>query len=277
MREEIVDFYLNQEEYPFNLQMVGISYCDGSYRVERTNPGIYVFEYILEGEGTILVEGEAFRPVKGDVYILHRGKDHRYFSDDRQPWTKIWINIYGKLIDALIQTYALNQVYHVPNLDLSDLFFKMVELTRDTSLQTKELFEREALLFHEMIIRISGRISESNTLPITPAQRLRQYIDQNAEKALGMQELCSVIYKSQSQTIRLFKNEFHITPYEYLVNQKIEMAKLLLLNSGIQVKEIAYRLNFADEHYFSNCFKAKTGVSPSGFRRVSNTREADSK
>jgi AraC-like DNA-binding protein len=266
MREEIADFYLNQEEYPFNLQMAGISYCDGSYHIERTNPDIYVFEYILEGEGTILVEGEAFRPVKGDVYMLHRGKNHRYFSDDRQPWTKIWVNIYGKLIESLIQAYGLSQVYLIPKLDLSELFFKMIELTKDTGLQTKELFEREALLFHEMIIRIANRISESNTLPITPAQRLRQYIDQNAEKSLSMKELSGVIYKSPSQTVRLFKNEFHITPYEYLLNQKLEMAKLLLLNSGIQVKEIAYRLNFADEHYFSNCFKAKTGVSPSGFR-----------
>lgn len=267
MREEIADFYLNQEEYPFNLQMAGISYCDGSYHIERTNSDIYVFEYILEGKGTVLVDGEAFKPVKGDVYMLHRGKDHRYFSDDKQPWTKIWVNVYGKLVDSLIQAYGLNQVYHIPNLEVSELFFKMIELTGDTGLKTKELFEKEALLFHELIIRIDNRISEFNTLSITPAQGLRQYIDQNAEKSLSMQELCSVIYKSPSQTIRLFKSEFHMTPYEYLLNQKIEMAKLLLLNSGIQVKEIAYRLNFADEHYFSNCFKARTGVSPSGFRR----------
>lgn len=39
-------------------------------------------------------------------------------------------------------------------------------------------------------------------------------------------------------------------------------AKPLLKSSPLTTKEIADRLNFADEHYFSNIFLPKTGVRP---------------
>ena len=60
----------------------------------------------------------------------------------------------------------------------------------------------------------------------------------------------------------MFKRAYGITPYDYILTRKIETAKLLLKNSSLSVKEIAYRLNFADEHYFSNIFLQKTGVRP---------------
>jgi AraC family transcriptional regulator, arabinose operon regulatory protein len=267
MKEDIVNFFINDEtEYSFNIQMLGISYCDGTYRIERKNSNIYVFEYIIEGQGTVLYDNEEYKPVKGDIYILHHGKDHIYFSDEKKPWTKIWFNIYGPLVDHLIDAYKLNNICHIQGLDLETLFFQMLELSRNTNIETKELFDEAALLFHKIIIKIADKTKYSKSIPITLAQKLKQYIEQNAENNLSLNDLSSIILKSPSQTIRLFKKEFNISPYEYLLIQKIEIAKLLLLNTRIPIKEIAYRLHFADEHYFSNCFKSRTGISPMKFR-----------
>ncbi len=45
------------------------------------------------------------------------------------------------------------------------------------------------------------------------------------------------------------------------------MAQALLADQRLQVKEIAQRLNFRSEHYFSNFFHTKTGLTPTEFRR----------
>ena len=267
MKEDIKTFYLNKgTEYPFNIQMMGISYCDGSYKIERKNSEIYVFEYILEGEGTVVFHNELYTPAKGDVYFLPRGKDHLYFSDSKNPWTKIWFNIYGPLVDHLMLAYNLNEFCYIHALDVKALFFKMLELSQNPCYDTKEIFNEAAVLFHEIIIKITDRMYESKSAHLTSAQKLKNYIDHNADKNLSIKELSNEIFKSPSQTIRLFKKEFNTTPYDYLLTQKIELAKLLLLNTNIPIKEIAYRLNFADEHYFSNSFKSRTGISPILFR-----------
>ena len=82
-----------------------------------------------------------------------------------------------------------------------------------------------------------------------------------------MSELSSLIKRSESQTIRIFKDAYGITPYAYLIEKKISLAKKLLTGTNLTVKEISEKLAFADEYYFSNLFKQKVGTSPSSFRK----------
>lgn len=267
MREDIKSFTPNtNEEYPFFIDMTGVSYCDGTYRIERRKSKIYVFEYIIEGEGTVNINGTAFTAEKGDVYILPYGNTHLYYSSSKKPWTKIWFNIHGPLIDNLMQVYHLNNTYHIKNFDLYEMFYKMLNLAKTQNITQNELFSRASLLFHEIIIKISQRVHKSSTYCTPEAAILKNLLDKSIEGSISIKELGDSIFRSPSQTIRIFRKEFGTTPHDYLLNKKIETAKLLLQNTNISIKEIAYKLCFADEHYFSNHFKTKVGISPLKFR-----------
>uniref|UniRef100_UPI003FF13C24 helix-turn-helix domain-containing protein n=1 Tax=Eisenbergiella tayi TaxID=1432052 RepID=UPI003FF13C24 len=50
------------------------------------------------------------------------------------------------------------------------------------------------------------------------------------------------------------------------MSRKVDTACLLLRNTGLTVKEIAYRLQFSDEHYFSNLFRQRTGSPPGKYK-----------
>jgi YesN/AraC family two-component response regulator len=45
------------------------------------------------------------------------------------------------------------------------------------------------------------------------------------------------------------------------------LAKSLLQNTSLSAKEIAFRLGFSDEHYFSNFFKKRTGMRPVEYKK----------
>lgn len=89
---------------------------------------------------------------------------------------------------------------------------------------------------------------------------------QNAFDNLSLKELSDLIHRSKVQTNRIFKDAFDTTPYEFLLECKMKHAKNMLLSSNLSVKEISELLNFSDEHYFSNLFKTKIGVSPKNYR-----------
>ena len=74
---------------------------------------------------------------------------------------------------------------------------------------------------------------------------------------------------SVSQLGRIFKAEYGMTVYAYILKRKIETAENLLRNTSLSVKEIADTLSFTDEHYFSNIFKKKTCMTPCEYRRES--------
>jgi AraC-like DNA-binding protein len=74
------------------------------------------------------------------------------------------------------------------------------------------------------------------------------------------------IGRSESQTIRIFKRDWGTTPYRYLLDKRIELAKLYLNGSARSIKQIADELGFVDEFYFSDIFKKKTGLAPGRYR-----------
>jgi AraC family transcriptional regulator, arabinose operon regulatory protein len=271
MIEDIYSFIENSyDEYPFFIEMAGISYCDGSYKISRKDSQLYIFEYILRGQGIVKTEEKEFSAVEGDIYILHKQSNHSYYSDSKNPWIKIWFNAKGPLIDSLINIYKLSSINHISNLDISELFFKILEIAKNSKKSDKEIFSAASLVFHEIIIRLSKVIHANQVVQSPDAIKLKQYLDKKYMADISLKEMGELIFRSPSQTIRIFKNNFGITPYNYLMNKKLEVSKLMLQNTNISIKEISISLSFADEHYFSNYFKSKIGLSPSLFRKTSN-------
>ena len=99
MKEDIVHFYVPQIKVPFYMEMAGISYCDGTYRMKRQDSAETVLEYIVEGRGYLNVDGENYAATKGDVYILRKKTTHTYWSDAKSPWVKIFFDIRGSLAE----------------------------------------------------------------------------------------------------------------------------------------------------------------------------------
>lgn len=269
MREDIVSF-LNEGthmETPFFIEMTGVSYCDESYRIVRKNCPMYVFEYVLEGEGTVVVEDRQFIAKKGDFYLLHRQSNHEYYSDKTNPWTKIWFNAVGTLIDSLVQIYGLNNINHIRDIQVGDYFQQILTLASEAKSSNPEFLKKATLVFFELLLSLKPEVQMETQPYRKEASIVKEYIDQNIMNKVELKDLSRLIYHSNSQTIRIFKKAFGYTPYQYLMNQKLELSKLLLLNTNKSIKEISVELNFYDEHYFSRYFHEKIGLSPQAYRR----------
>lgn len=263
MREDTISF-IEDGDSPFSIQMMGTSYCDGNYLIRRSESSIYCFEYILEGKGTVMHGSKVFYPSGGDIYILHKGIDHVYYSDKDSPWTKIWFNIYGPLVDALMAAYELQEVCHIQGLDVSPLFYKMLKC--DSKIQNqKEVFHSASLIFHDLLQSIYCYVQPGQGTDL--AGTIKDLIDRNIHNNVSLEHIAEMAFCSPAHAIRIFKEKYHMTPYEYMMDRKAAVAKQLLKNTSMSINEIACRLSFHDQHYFSAFFKRRTGISPLAFRR----------
>ncbi|MCC7519515.1 MAG: helix-turn-helix transcriptional regulator [Verrucomicrobiae bacterium] len=64
----------------------------------------------------------------------------------------------------------------------------------------------------------------------------------------------------------LFRKHMREAPHDYIQSRRVDLARELLADQRLRVKEVAQRLHFSTEYYFSNFFRRKTGVSPTEFR-----------
>lgn len=265
MKEEFRVFGGPDPALPFAVEMAGISYCDGTYRIERPRSEITVMEYVVSGKGTIHTRGQIFTARGGDVYILHRGDSHLYYSDAEDPWVKLFFNVSGDLTEQLLDAYRLSGEVLVPRCPVEGLFRAFFAITR-TDQEISAIFGRCALKLHEIIMAVSaGRGG-----PALPAEavRLKQLLDSRISGTVTIEELARSIYHSPDYTIKLFKRTFGRTPYAYLLAQKMHAAKSLLRSTNLSVKEISARTGFEDQHYFSNLFKKQCGLSPAQYRSL---------
>lgn len=262
MREEysFVSPYDTQNK-PFYINIAGMTFCDGSYRINRRDSKILCAEYILHGRGTVICGGERFNPTTGDVYLLMYGRDHLYFSDADDPWTKIWFNAGGPVVESLMRAYNLIDVQYIRRSGAFSYFERMVALTRGGG-SPDTINAGAALIFHELLQYLSGLIPKTDAKIDPDALIIKNYIDAHISERIDLNLLSSLIFKSRSQTLRIFREQYGIPPYEYLLCRRIEQAKSLLIGTNMPIKEISRLVGFSDEHYFSNIFRQKVGVSP---------------
>lgn len=268
--EYIVSFFndfIQNKNLPFCIQMAGITYPDKNYEILRENADIYSIEFIQSGYGHIHVGNSSFTVHENDIYILPIHKRHYYFSDSEEPFQKIWFNISGSLCDTLFRVYELEGIYHIENVPkLYPYFQKILNICENKEFSLGEVYRQCSLVFHELITLLAQEVYQKNTKH-SIEHKIKEYIDRNIYDKITREDLERYAFLSYSQITRLFKKRYGVTPRKYIETQKIETAKLLLINTTLSVKQVAFMLNFADEHYFSNVFKKQVGKNPSQFKK----------
>ena len=100
--------------------------------------------------------------------------------------------------------------------------------------------------------------------------KIKEFIIKNIENNLTIDILAEYISMSKFYFLREFKKSTGITPYQFLLQEKLNRSKELLLNPINQISDIAYKLGFSDQSHFSNLFKKSFGVSPGQFKTNTN-------
>jgi AraC-like DNA-binding protein len=265
MKEEFIYCPLEISTDILWFDMAGKSYCDGSYNITRQKSEVYVLEYVLSGTGTIIHNGQKHTASAGEMYLLHKGAQHRYFSSKDSPWVKIWMNLKGTLIEHLLEVYPLEAVVYPGDQHILECFHSFHQELKSGK-PPQEIQQTCALLLHRIISAAYFNTLSLHQQEPDDALKIKRFLDQNVLHTVTLDDLCNRFYKSKAQIIRQFKIKYGITPYSYLLDIKLQYAKKLLSQTNTPIKEIALRLKFADEHYFSTYFKQVEKVSPSEYR-----------
>lgn len=263
---ENIKKFIYEESKPLGISFVGETLCDEKYMIERQCSSLTSLEYIVDGDGTLEIDGKIYHPKKGDVFLLTKGSRHKYYSEKENPWHKYFISFYGPVADMLIENYINKDTYLFKNCmceknftHIFDIAFSNDEPSKIQSLLCVEVFKLFNFIFDSTII-------ENEDF----ADKIKRYIENHISEEFSLENLCNDMNYSKNHIINMFSQKFKITPYQYYKQCKIKLAKEYLVNTKMTVKEISNALSFADQQYFSYSFKKETGYSPKKYRQLMN-------
>lgn len=97
-------------------------------------------------------------------------------------------------------------------------------------------------------------------------EKIKRYIVENIDKPLNRQLLADLIGLNPDYVGKLFKLETGLSISSYILQERIKLAKALLINSDAQISSISLSVGYSNFSYFSMIFKKEVGVSPQEYR-----------
>jgi len=99
------------------------------------------------------------------------------------------------------------------------------------------------------------------TFDYQAAEIARQYISDNLQQSISLDELEAITGRDRWKLSRDFRLLFGTSPYRYLIMRRLEQAREMIL-LGTDLSQVAADCDFADQSHMNRHFKKTYGISP---------------
>ena len=107
------------------------------------------------------------------------------------------------------------------------------------------------------------------------ARRLSDHIESALAQRIALADLATLAGMSVHQLLIAFRRSFGTTPTQYILAQRLRLARWYLLNRNEDITGIALACGFASHSHLSAAFKRDTGITPRQFREGLRMRPLD--
>ena len=123
-----------------------------------------------------------------------------------------------------------------------------------------------------LLINLMRRANISlKSSPVNKANKdcvyIEKYIDAHFKEDITLDTLSELTFLNKYHIVHAFKQYKGISPINYMIQKRIQEAKVLLSTTNLQISEISIIIGFTSQSYFAQAFKKATGISPIQFRK----------
>jgi AraC-like DNA-binding protein len=232
-------------------------------------------KYVASGEETYFANDKKILVKEGEYIIGNDFTSSIVKIDNQKTVQGLCIDISSEIISEVADYYDLNgedltefllsdqffvNRYNIKNTNLG---YSLVDINESIKTRNHDQFLQEELFYSlaESIITdqrfIFNHLNKMDFKKVNTNEEVfrlllnaKELLDLHAMKNLSLEEISSAAGISKYHFIRLFKNVFGISPYQYQIRRRLEHAKLEILK-GVSILDAAFAYGYADLASFS--------------------------
>ena len=247
-----------------HIHKYGEEACVPSFSYTQWKNNFYLLHFIVSGRGTFEFDNHTYYLGPGQGFLIEPGTIATYTADAADPWHYIWVGFNGIMASKLLKDLWLsskNPIYQSVDAERSVTFLQ-------------ELLEADISNFHIHFYLIGSFYKFLSTIQIAHngqrGQRLFEdamdFINNNYLYDLQIEDISRHLCIDRSYLYKIFMDNIHVSPQEYVIRLKIDKATELLTTTNESINDICYLSGFHDLAHFSKTFKKRTSLSPMDFR-----------
>ncbi len=229
----------------------------------------YIFLCCTAGRGTVEVEGKAYPLGENEAFCIPRRKAHRYWADADDPWSILWVHFKGE--DCSLYPLEECRVCRFASRDtvrrmefLFDLLFRTLrsDYTLGNFIYLSQVL---SLILGETYARKQDSAGTAR-MNKTVTKCIR-YMYSHLSESITLEQLAEHAKLSKSSLSAAFQTCTGHAPMDFFIRLKMQEACKLLRSDRRYIYEVAQRLGYQDQYYFSRIFKKVIGMSPKEYLR----------
>jgi AraC family transcriptional regulator len=232
----------------------------------------------LKGQSRINGSLRHYAAGAGMMFVIPRHTEFETSWD--APWTNGALRLNPGMVHeaaAAVQAGDPAKIQLLPNFFFNDAALYRLGIELANELQSANplgvLYAEaltNALILHLLRHYSNGqrmRDLSNSRLPPTQLRRVVEYIQAHLDQKISLADLADCLHLSVPHFERMFRTTTRRAPYRYVLDLRLERARVLLEQAGLSLVEVAAQCGFSSQSHFTAHFTQYVGVSPARFAR----------
>ncbi|MFA5863333.1 MAG: AraC family transcriptional regulator [Phycisphaerae bacterium] len=280
-RKSLVAVHLDQQIEQTEITPIsGIEYrCPATWMQRRRQLNDSMWYWIQEGSGHCWIgEPENLYTLNtGDLFMIPQGVRHETWPDKGVCVRTTTVHFLARVNGQLDMLFLLGISGMFPSTPHAPYAESSQTIAREYALKAPGWRWAMSSAIKEVLLYIIRHHSDRLNLPDNEFHkeylRLRPVIElvQNRldDPNLTVADLAQAIFISEVYLRKLFQQTLRLSPIEFITQQRIERARVLLKTTDLSIKAVCDQCGFRDIHFFYRIFRKVTKSTPLAYRQSS--------
>lgn len=267
---------------PIQLPSYGIFLYENKHKendvIHEHHHPVHQILYVLEGQGQIIFDGKSQDVLQDHTVVLAPYSKHSIISDSSLTMLVLAFdeNVPDSTIsNELIHGFFKQSFFLIPNQivssELRQLLRKMLfEQSNHSTIQGSAM-----KIYLLQLLLLIARSQETPQLTDTNsirAERVKQFVETMYFEPLTLESISSRMGISTRYLNSIFKDQYQLTPMQYLTEVRIQHAKKLLEESEKEIVTICFEVGYETLSTFYRTFRKIVNMSPNQYRQLHISR-----
>lgn len=241
----------------------------------RNDLNSYLFFIVTDGSGQLKYDGKIYELNKNTAVFIDCSKPYSHTTIE-DLWSLKWVHFNGSNMQVIYDKYL--ERGGLPSFTAIDCdkYSNLIDSICTTASQDSYIKDMK---INELLSSLLTLVMESSWNPehqtnqgrksykIDSVQQIKQFLDENWNKKIVLDELANQFYIDKYYLTRLFKSHYGTSILTYITQVRITKAKQALRFSDSSIESISSSCGFESANYFTRTFKRTEGITPCDYRK----------
>jgi AraC-like DNA-binding protein len=201
----------------------------------------------------------------GPALLLWQPLAPHFYGRTDQPWCHSWMHLAGPVVEQLIRITGLPVDRPINGVELGEVERCVVGLHEENATSRPDAVVAESLL--RILLHQTARRALGGTAAIPPGlMAARQRLEERFAAPVRLAELARLAGLSVNHFCTAFHQAFSLSPYDFVLRQRIEHARVLLRDRNRSIADVAAEVGYDDPASFARLVRRRLGCGPSALR-----------